>query len=119
MKSFVAAMILFSLLIVLIIGNACYVRHVSETLLHSLDTLSLSDEPSALDALEEYWHRHRALTGLSVGTRELDRLNESLLLLRAAYDTQDASEFIRYQQTARQAAEDLSRLERFSPENLF
>lgn len=119
MKSFVIASFLFILLIGLIIGNAIYVHHVSNQILWQLEALSFEDTADEVAAPGRYWERHRAFVSLSLGYRELDHLTESLISMEAAHKSLDASDFERFREICRDAARELTRLERFSAENLF
>lgn len=119
MKAFIISALLFSLLIALIIGNAIYVHRVSEQIRNKLDVLDQSNAEETLSYLEEYWQRHQPYIGLSVSYRELDHLSELLLSLRASSETQNEQDFELYRKIAIDAADELSRLERFSIENLF
>ena len=119
MKSFVIASVLFVLLVGIIVGNAIYVHHVSNHILEQLEVLSLESSADELSSLEEYWTRHRPFVSLSLGYGELDHLTESLLSMKAAHKTRNVSDFERFREICRDAARELTRLERFSPENLF
>ena len=121
MKAWIASLCLFLLLIGVIIANAIYVHRVTDHLREATEAL-VFDEAStadALDALWEYWNRHRALIALSIGFRELDHVCETMISLRASYDTRSASDFEQYRRLLADAADEISRLERFSVENLF
>ena len=119
MKSFVVASLLFVFLIGIIIGNAIYVHHVSSHILKRLEDLSFESDAEALSSLEDYWEHHRPFVSLSLGYGELDHLTESLLSMEAAHKTRNASDFERFREICRDAARELTRMERFSPENLF
>ena len=119
MKSFAIASVLFILLIGIIIGNAIYVHHVSSHILEQLEALSFESSADALSSLEEYWMRHHPFVSLSLGYGELDHLSESLIAMEAAHTCREASDFERFRQICFDAARELTRLERFSPENLF
>ena len=119
MKSFAVASILLAVLIALIVGNAIYIHHVSDGILLRLENLSMESTHDEVMAVGLYWERHRPFVRLSLGYRDLDRLNESLIALQASHLSDDASDFERYRRLCLDAARELARLERFSPENLF
>ena len=121
MKAWIASLCLFVLLIGIIVINAIYVHRISAHLCDVVGGLSIEDAHTQeqLDALDAYWQKHHPLVGLSIGYRDLDHVSELLISLRAAYETKSASEFESYRQLALDAATELSRLERFSIENLF
>ena len=119
MKSFAIASVLFILLIGIIIGNAIYVHHVSSHILERLESLSLESSADELSSLGDYWAHHRPFVSLSLGYGELDHLSESLIAMEAAHASRETSDFERFRQICFDAARELTRLERFSPENLF
>ena len=121
MKAWIISLCLFVILIGAIIGNAVYIHRVAEHLCSVTQSLCFEDERSAseLEALEAYWRRHRPFVSLSIGYRELDHVCEVLISLRAAYDSGNSSDFECYRRLLSDAADEISRLERFSVENLF
>ena len=121
MKAWIASLFLFVLLIGIIIANAVYIHRVSAHLQSAANSLCFESEQTAqtLDELSAYWRRHRARIALSISYRDLDHVCETIISLRAAYDTQSASDFENYRQLLSDVAGEISRLERFSVENLF
>ena len=119
MKAFLASILLFFVLLSLIIGNAVYVHRVSAHIRDVLERMDESNAEESLSALEAYWQRHRKYVALSVSYRELDHLCELLLSLRATLESENREDFTLYRKIAIDAADELSRLERFSIENLF
>lgn len=121
MKAWIVSLCLFILLIGIIIGNAVYVHRVADHLCSTLHALHFEDAKTAatLEELDAYWQRHHPFISLSISYRELDHVSETMISLRAAYDTQNVSDFEGYRQLLLDAADELSRLERFSVENLF
>ena len=121
MKAWIISLFLFAAMLAVIIGNAIYVRHVTEHVVQELQSLSVSDPFSAerLERLDAYWQHHKKYVALSISYRELDRLCEMLLSLRVAQDEKNAVNFELYRRLSVDAAEEVARLERFSVENLF
>lgn len=121
MKAWIASLCLFAVLIGIIVGNAIYVHRVTDHLKEVAYELRFDAENTVhtLDALSAYWNRHRTFIALSIGYRELDHVCETILYLRAAYDTKNASDFEAYRRLLSDTADEISRLERFSVENLF
>lgn len=121
MKAWIISLCLFILLIGVIIGNAFYIHRVAAHLCEISDSLTFEEEETetCLEMLEAYWERHRTFVALSISYRELDRVSEAMISLRSAYDTKNASDFEEYRRLFRDAADEISRLERFSVENLF
>ena len=121
MKAWIASLCLFLVLIAIIVANAIYVHRVTDHLQAVARELRFEDEKTAadLDELSAYWDHHRTFIALSIGYRELDHVCETILYLRAAYDTKSASDFEAYRRLLSDTADEISRLERFSVENLF
>jgi len=121
MKAWIASLCLFLLLLAAIVGNAIYIHRVAEHLCGITDALCFEgpDTEDALNELASYWERHRSFVALSIGYRELDHVCETMISLRTAYDTRNASDFECYRQLLSDAVQEIARLERFSVENLF
>lgn len=121
MKAWIVSLCLFVLLLGIIVFNAVYVHRVSDHLSEVLNSLSAdaANTQDELDALDAYWEKHHPLVALSIGYRELDHVSETLISLRAAYQSRNVSDFELYRQLCVDAADELARLEKFSIENLF
>ena len=121
MKAWIASLCLFVILIAVIIANAIYIHRVAEHIRSEAAAFSFEDPQTAeqLERLSFYWEHHRPLVALSLGYRDLDHVCETMISLRAAYDARSASDFEIYRRLLLDTADEISRLERFSVENLF
>ena len=121
MKAWIISLVLFILLLGLIIGNAVYIHRVAARLCEISDSLVFDEEETEarFEMLEAYWERNRAFIALSISYRELDRVAEMMISLRSAYETKNASDFEEYRRLFRDVADEISRFERFSVENLY
>lgn len=121
MKAWIVSLCLLALLFGLIALNTSYVHRVADHICREAEALTIGDVPSdeRLSSLEKYWEKHRPLVALSIAHRELDRLSEALIALRAAYDAGADADFTIQRQLVINAASELSRLEEISVENLF
>ena len=120
MRSFIISAIIFALLLGAIAFNAFYVKSVSEHVLGEAQRLADEDYSlSVITDLEEYWKKHRAFLGLSVGHLELDRLSETLISLRASCESGSHADAMLYLSLLHDAAEEMARHEELSFENLF
>lgn len=120
MKSFIISTVIFALLIAAIACNAFYVKTVSEHILNESQRLADEDYSlSVITDLEEYWKKHRAFVGLSVGHLELDHLSETLISLRASCESGSRADAALYLSLLHDAAQEMARHEELSFENLF
>lgn len=121
MKSFLASLILFALMLGAILWNTFYISRVSEDLYESLNALPAAADPDVLTKaleLQSYWEKHAPTVGLSVSYTVTDRLSEQAATLVACASCGDTFGF----QTAKalfwDAVGDMTRLEKISIENI-
>ncbi len=120
MKSFLLSLALLALVITGVCVNRIYISHAADVINGTVSQLDLKDDSKeSLEKLERYWEKHQKYIGLSVSYRELDHLGEMLISLRWAYDTENEAEFEKYRALTFDAVEEITRMERFSIENLF
>ena len=120
MRSFIISTVIFVLLLAAIIGNAFYVKSVSEHILKESQRLADEDySPAIITDLEKYWKKHRTFVSLSVGHLELDHLSETLISLRASCESSSRADAALYLSLLHDAAEEMARHEELSFENLF
>lgn len=119
MKALVISLIIFTLLSVALFANFVYVNNTADSL-HSL-AKSLTLAPSgkdALDKLEAEWSKASLVFGLSVNSKEINAMDETLLSLRSAYTLGREYEFEHTKALLIDCINDLRRLERFSVKNI-
>ena len=120
MKAFWISLILFSLLLVGILGNVYYIHQSERTLADLVTRLDTPEErEELLLALESFWEKNRDLFGLSVGFRELDQFEALLTELRWAYEARDEAEFQRSRALLLDSIEEITRNEKISMGNIF
>jgi hypothetical protein len=120
MKAFIISAILFALLIATVIGNAFYVKKVSEHVISETEKLKNKNYSSDIICdLEKYWNRHRGFVGLSVGHQELDHISQSIISLRSSCESKNLSDAKLYLSILQDAVEEMGRHEEISFENLF
>lgn len=121
MKSFIATLILCSLMIVGVIANAIYVNRLSSELLLRIENLpstpSADSEPLA-QAFLDFWLSHAEWIKFSAGFQATDRITEYALTILAAIETNDSYGYRSAMALIADAVDDLARHERFSFENL-
>ena len=115
MKTFIAALCAFAVLLGVIIGNCFYVKRTTEYMENALYALPAASEADApLAALEEYWRVRHTEISFSVSFNEIHALDEHMTQLRAAADKGEDYEFELARALALKAVERIRRLERFS-----
>ena len=120
MKAFWFTVALFLILLGCVFLNARFLRRTSEELIGYADQLTeVADREKTVTALERCWDDTRTWISLTVSFQELDHFGELVAQLRWAHDTKNETELIRYRSLLIDAAEELSRTEQFSIENLF
>ena len=120
MKAFIISAILFALLISAVIGNAFYVKKVSEHVISETEILKEQDYSlEIISDLEKYWKRHRSFVGLSVGHQELDHISQSIISLRESCGSGNVSDASLYLSILQDAVEEMGRHEEMSFDNLF
>lgn len=92
MKSFVIAVILFTLTLGCVIFNAIYVNQSLEKISELSKAVSAFDSPNAPLKLKEYWYRSRDLLGFSIKETKLERMTELIESLSAACQANNVAE---------------------------
>ena len=119
MKSFCASLLVFLLLFILILWN----RHLVCQGADSLEALLSDPSPikysgARLTQLEAEWHRWEGVLCFSVNYVELDKLDECVLRMRAAFDTRDEGEWEAARLLALESVRHIRELERITAKNL-
>ena len=119
MKTFFASLFVFFALIGLIVWNFVYVRHTTDALAEMIASLPDCESAEAkTEALLAYWSREEGYLGLSIPFEELQQASDVFLSLHHAAREKDGYEFEKYRLLAKNAVEDLGRLEEFKINNL-
>ena len=119
MRSVVISLFLFALLVFLTAVNVKFIGD-SEKYIVSLaeEMANESGREDALSSLEDFWNRRKDIIGLTVSYTQLDRMSEMLVCARCAYDAKNEHEFQKYRALIIDAAEGISRTEKFSIGNI-
>lgn len=119
MRSLIISLALFLCLCVCIVFNFIYINKTAGQLYELIESLQCSTEyEDDLLRLERLWEKSSGVFGLSVSYREIDHFGETLLSLRAAFDAGNSADFGNYRLLLIDAVDEISRLERFSVDNL-
>lgn len=92
MKAFVASLVLFGIMLLLIIGNCIYVHRTTTTLEARLNDVEKSGDAQAAQALWESWCRARRWLRLSVPVDVLAEIDDRLTELCIITSKKDADE---------------------------
>lgn len=90
MRSFLCALGIFALAVLLMVANTCYLVTQIDRMLAQLDALPRAEEsdcPAASTALEAQWRRIRPIAALSINIRTVEAIDRLTLSVRvsAAY----------------------------------
>ena len=112
--------LLFLALLLLIFLNYQYTNRYVQQMIAEADAFSVATtSPQQISDFINTWHRHKRLLSFSVNYRELDRMEELLLMLKFYHGEQNETEVQRTCILIADAARDIVRLEQFNIENIF
>lgn len=121
MRTVIITVVSFLILCLLMTLNRNYIRTTADELTRLTDELDFSDKENCLKTLDELdalWEKSSTVFSLTVSFREIDYLGETLLSLRASFESANEHEFERYRLLLVDAIEGVARLEDFSIINI-
>ena len=119
MRSFIITAFLFFLMLGVIFFNKQYVESSAAFIIECVKIENLENDPLVYaEKLENFWNKNMPKLGLSVGFKELDRMSELIIDLKAYMELGNAGEVMRTAKLIEETADDISRLERFTLENM-
>lgn len=120
MKALVISLLLFVTIIVAVIFNAFYVHALTAYMKEQASSACRSESAEVeLEALLEYWNRHRVIVGLSASFDKIDSITEQLLSMRSAVKSGNRSILLQSYELFCNALDDVDRYERLSADTLF
>ena len=120
MKTFVAALVIFGALLLLIIGNAIFIHRTANELDARLAALpACTEATNAVNELQSFWQERQEWVGFSVSYEEIRKMDECIIEMQSACAQNEESDFETAKRLAFSAVAHIRRLERFSAENLF
>ena len=120
MRSLIITVILFFSICAIIIVNNLYIKNTAEYICECVsDDEFESDPEKAIKKLDEFWEKNHPIVGLSIGYKELDKMSDLIIDLKIYFELENAPETKRIRALIVEAANEISRLERFDLENLF
>lgn len=118
MRGFIAALLIFGLLICGIILNCTYITNTCETLQEKISALPPAKEArAATDALCAYWQAEQHKIGISVSLSTLDKLDTIFAELDYAATFGNEAAFEKCRVLALQAVKEIKSNEGFVPHN--
>ena len=119
MRSFIITSLLFSAVLSVIFFNRNYINSSAEYILDCVSDTEFETDPiGSIERLENFWEKNHPIVGLSVGFKELDRMSDLIIDLKTYFELENADEVKRVRILITEAADEISRLERFGLENL-
>lgn len=119
MRSLIISIVLFLVLLSLTVINVGFIRGSAEYITECAERMAdPSGREDILSELEDFWSRKHDIIGLTVPYTQLDHLSEVLVCVRCAHEAGDENEFQKYRALLVDAAEGISRTERFSIGNI-
>ena len=120
MKAFAASIVLFFTVIALTVINAVYISSITDQMKSlSQAVCEASDTEKAISELSEYWETHEKYVSLSAGLRDLDKVTEEILKLRAACQSDNEHGKLQSCRLLIDALDDIKKHERFSMDSIF
>ena len=92
MKSLIASIIIFSILLILVITNSIYIHISCDELLSISSSLTVGDEQGAR-RLYDVWKRHQPLYGISMHDSHVDKITELVENIKSAVTLGNGAEF--------------------------
>ncbi len=119
MKSLIAALILFAVIVGMIIANSFYVRGVCESMMELCAEIPNSTEnKKEAEALETLWQKHHPFLDLSINANELELMNEFVAGLVASVNAKRPADIEKYCSLIIELCEEFKRHEGISLQSL-
>ena len=119
MRSLIITALLFLSMCAAISINTNYVKNTAEYITDIVSEEKFSSSPEkAIDELDAFWKKNHPIVGLSVGYKELDKMSDLILDLKTYYTEGNSGEVKRIRILIKEAADEISRLEKISIEAL-
>ena len=122
MRSLIATIVLFCMMILAATANFVYVNHVANKMTALADALPSVREPNCTEKTAELckvWEKNAPIVGLTVGFLTVDKLSEYCETLHACAQVGDLYGYQTALTLLYDSIDDVRRLERFSVGNLF
>ncbi len=119
MKSLIAALILFFVIVALIIANSFYVRNVCNSMTELCEVIQNSPEhQKEVELLGMLWQKHHPFLDLSINANELELMNEFVAGLVASANAERPADIKKYCTLITELCEEFKRHEGISLQSL-
>lgn len=122
MRDIIITSVLFSLLLIAIVFNSCFVNSGSEKMVDMVDDLPDLSSPSckkAIDDLSDAWHSFRKVAVLSLNYNEISKIDCLIDELSCHIQTGNKNDFEHAKVMIRNMLREISRLEKISADGVF
>lgn len=119
MKSFVAVLIILSIIIALVTVNSVYVTSVFSELSELSDNILNESEGYGTENILLLWQRSKALLSVSIEADELERMNDLIESLRHASAINDTPAINKYCRLISELSNELMSYEQISIQSIF
>ena len=122
MRSLIATIVLFSIMLLGATANFIYVNEIANALDEFINAIPNIGEPLCVEKTDELckkWEKNAPIIGLSVGFLTVDKLSEHCQTLRSCATVGDVYGYYSALTLLRDSIDDVRRLEQFSVSNLF
>lgn len=119
MKTLIASVILFALLVIIIIGNIFYIKRTTDKLRSYTEAITADSPASDMERLSSFWKDNKKFIALSVSYTELDDICELIIRLESAHKTGNTDAIERNKELIFDELVGITRFEKISIENIF
>jgi len=119
MKTLIASVALLLILTVIIIGNVFYINQSTEEIRRLTESITVSAEADAVNALKEYWKKHKKYFALSVSYSSLDEICDLVIKIESAYKAGNSTALEKNKELLFDELIGITRFEKISLENIF
>ena len=120
MRSFIIALILFSILLICIIFNSIYVTKTCDTISElCLSVQRNEDRQSSLSKILDIWKKSKPILEFSIRISETERMSDLIESLNSSVSSQNEAEIQKYCILISDHAKDIAQYERISLSGIF
>ena len=118
MKTLIASIALFVILIIIIIGNVLYVNYVTNEIRRYTEQLCIGGDSEPIEELTSFWRTNKKYVALSISHEHLDSLSELIIKLEGAYKAGNTATLETTKQLIFDDLAGITRFEKISIENI-
>ncbi len=121
MKSFIFTLIIFALLITLIVVNRNYIEKTTNEMKDITERIIASPKncENDLEKLYNIWEKNKKMMSLTTSYNNIGDISNKLSSVKSYYESGYEIGFLRELVTLKEAIFEISRLEKFSIQNIF